>query len=115
MFSKRIMWVPILGCSLFVGIGAEAAETAIENGEYLAIRHCMDCHEIAPGHASVKLVKKAPPFAALANDPEKGNEAYLKKILGAGSHSLMLEHAGGMLDKNQINSIIQYILSLKKS
>lgn len=101
------------GCALFAGMGTSVAQSAVDNGEYLAIRHCMDCHEIGPGHASLKVVKNAPAFAGIANDPDKGNEAYLKKVLGAGSHNLMVEHAGGVLDKNQVTSIIRYIMSLK--
>lgn len=113
MTWKTMITVATFGYTVLAGMGVAWAQSSVDNGEYLAIRHCMDCHEIGPGHASLKVVKGAPAFAGLAQDADKGNEAYLRKILGAGSHSLMVEHAGGVLDKNQVSSIIRYILSLK--
>jgi hypothetical protein len=113
MHFRPIIQAGAFCIAFFVGVNASFAQTSVDNGQYLAIRYCMDCHEISPGHASFKLVKNAPSFVTIAHDQEKGNEAYLKKLLGAGSHSLMLEHAGGYVDKNQVNSLVGYILSLK--
>lgn len=95
------------------GAGPLAAQEPIDDGKYIAVRYCNDCHEIGPDHVSFRLVKEAPSFIKIANDPEKGTEKHLKHVLGLGSHSLMITQAGGYLTPTQVHSVIQYIQKLK--
>lgn len=98
-----------LGLPVVLALGGPGVAQDVAKGEELAASHCALCHDIT-AEGAAKLYP--PSFAAIAG--YRTPDQIYARIVFPAMHSGMPEVAFYLLGKDEIASIVAYIVSLEK-